>query len=126
MILSIPSRPNTRIVMVRTFPCMAVPRAIFAAGSSHLSSPTTTARTAQPSRWKGLRTTYPRRLPRMTSRSGTKDEIGALARAIDRMGASIKVAMARLAPVRAESASAAGSVWRSLSASVRDHGRSAD
>lgn len=40
------------------------------------------------------------------------DEIGALARAIDRMGASIKVAMARLAPVRAESSSAAGSVWR--------------
>jgi methyl-accepting chemotaxis protein len=54
------------------------------------------------------------------------DEIGALARAIDRMGASIKVAMARLAPVPAESASAAGSVWRSPSASVRDHGRSAD
>jgi len=53
------------------------------------------------------------------------DEIGALARAIDRMGASIKVAMARLAPARAESPSAAGSsVWRPPSASVGDPRRS--
>jgi len=40
MILPISSRPNAPIVMVRTFPCMAVPRAIFAAASSRLSSPT--------------------------------------------------------------------------------------
>jgi methyl-accepting chemotaxis protein len=53
------------------------------------------------------------------------DEIGALARAIDRMGASIKVAMARLAPARAESPSAAGSsVWRPPGASVGDPRRS--
>jgi len=53
------------------------------------------------------------------------DEIGALARAIDRMGASIKVAMARLAPARAESPSAAGgSVWRPSGASVGDPRRS--
>ena len=53
------------------------------------------------------------------------DEIGALARAIDRLGASIKVAMARLAPARAESPSAAGSsVWRPPSASVVDPRRS--
>lgn len=53
------------------------------------------------------------------------DEIGALARAIDRMGASIKVAMARLAPARAESPSAAGSsVWRPPSPSVGDPRRS--
>lgn len=52
------------------------------------------------------------------------DEIGGLARAIDRMGASIKVAMARLAPARAESPNAAGSVWRPPNASVRDPRRS--
>ncbi len=40
MILSISSRPNARIVTVRTFRCITVPRAIFAAGSSRLSSPT--------------------------------------------------------------------------------------
>jgi methyl-accepting chemotaxis protein len=40
------------------------------------------------------------------------DEIGALARTIDRMRASIKVAMERLAPVRDESASATRGVWR--------------
>ena len=40
------------------------------------------------------------------------DEIGALARTIDRMRASIKVAMGRLAPVRDESASATRGAWR--------------
>jgi methyl-accepting chemotaxis protein len=48
------------------------------------------------------------------------DEIGALARAIDRMGASIKVAMARLAPARAESSSPAGSAWRAPATSAGD------
>lgn len=43
---------------------------------------------------------------------GRSDEIGALARAVDRMGASIKVAMARLAPPRAEPVGAGGSVWQ--------------
>jgi len=46
------------------------------------------------------------------------DEIGALARTIDRMRASITVAMERLAPVRDESASAARGVWRQPSANV--------
>ena len=40
------------------------------------------------------------------------DEIGALARAVDRMGASIKAAMARLAPARAESAGSGGTSWK--------------
>jgi methyl-accepting chemotaxis protein len=53
------------------------------------------------------------------------DEIGALARAIDRMRASIKVAMGRLAPVREESASAARGVWRQPSVNVFDHRRPA-
>ena len=51
------------------------------------------------------------------------DEIGALARAIDRMRASIKVAMGRLAPVREESAGAARGVWRQPSANVIDRRR---
>src|SRR5260370_36483874 len=41
-ILSISSRPNARIVMVRTFPCMAVPSDIFAAVSPFATSVTTT------------------------------------------------------------------------------------
>jgi methyl-accepting chemotaxis protein len=53
------------------------------------------------------------------------DEIGALARAIDRMRASIKAAMGRLAPGREESASAARGVWRQPSANVFDHRRPA-
>ena len=53
------------------------------------------------------------------------DEIGALARAIDRMRASIKVAMSRLAPVREESANAARSVWRQPSANVIERRRPA-
>lgn len=53
------------------------------------------------------------------------DEIGALARAIDRMGASIKVAMGRLAPVHEESASTTHGVWRRPSANVIDRRRPA-
>jgi methyl-accepting chemotaxis protein len=53
------------------------------------------------------------------------DEIGALARTIDRMRASIKVAMGRLTPVRDESASAARGVWRQPSADVIDRRRPA-
>jgi methyl-accepting chemotaxis protein len=53
------------------------------------------------------------------------DEIGALARAVDRMRASIKVAMGRLAPVREESASAPRGVWRQPSATVIDRRRPA-
>jgi len=53
------------------------------------------------------------------------DEIGALARTIDRMRASIKVAMGRLAPGHEESASAARGVWRQPSASVIDRRRPA-
>ncbi len=40
------------------------------------------------------------------------DEIGALARAIDRMGASIKAALGRLAPGRAETGNAGTGGWR--------------
>ena len=40
------------------------------------------------------------------------DEIGALARAVDRLGASIKAAMARLAPARAESTGSGGTGWK--------------
>jgi methyl-accepting chemotaxis protein len=55
------------------------------------------------------------------------DEIGALARTIDRMRASIRVAMGRLTPtpVRDESASAARGVWRQPSADVIDRRRPA-
>jgi methyl-accepting chemotaxis protein len=53
------------------------------------------------------------------------DEIGALARTIDRMRASIKVAMGRLTPVRDESASAARGVWRQPSADVIERRRPA-
>lgn len=53
------------------------------------------------------------------------DEIGALARTIDRMRASIKVAMGRLTPVRDESASAARGVWRQPSPDVIDRRRPA-
>lgn len=53
------------------------------------------------------------------------DEIGALARAIDRMRASIKVAMGRLAPVHEESASTTHAVWRRPSANVIDRRRPA-
>jgi methyl-accepting chemotaxis protein len=53
------------------------------------------------------------------------DEIGALARAIDRMRASIKVAMGRLAPVHEESASATHGAWRRPSANVIDRRRPA-
>jgi len=48
------------------------------------------------------------------------DEIGALARAVDRMGASIKAAMARLAPPRAESAGTGGTVWKRPPSSLVD------
>ena len=50
------------------------------------------------------------------------DEIGALARAIDRMGASIKLALGRLNPSRAESGSG---VWRHPSAKATGSHRSA-
>jgi methyl-accepting chemotaxis protein len=53
------------------------------------------------------------------------DEIGALARAIDRMRASIKVAMGRLAPVHEESASTTHGAWRRPSANVIDRRRPA-
>lgn len=53
------------------------------------------------------------------------DEIGALARAIDRMRASIKVAMGRLAPVHEESASTTHAVWRRPSTNVIDRRRPA-
>lgn len=54
------------------------------------------------------------------------DEIGALARAIDRLGASVKVAMARLAPGRAETGSGNGTQWRSPNvAAPRDHRQAA-
>ena len=54
---------------------------------------------------------------------GRSDEIGGLARAVDRLGASIKVAMARLAPPRAEPTGASGNVWRHPSANAIDHRR---
>jgi methyl-accepting chemotaxis protein len=50
------------------------------------------------------------------------DEIGALARAIDRMGASIKLALGRLNPSRAESGSG---VWRHPGAKTTGSHRSA-
>lgn len=53
------------------------------------------------------------------------DEIGALARAIDRMRASINVAMGRLAPVHEESASTTHGAWRRPSANVIDRRRPA-
>jgi len=53
------------------------------------------------------------------------DEIGALARAIDRLGASVKVAMARLAPGRAETGGANGTPWRSPNVAPRDHRQAA-
>ena len=53
------------------------------------------------------------------------DEIGALARTIDWMRASIRVAMGRLAPVHEESASATRSVWRQPMAHVIDRRRPA-
>jgi methyl-accepting chemotaxis protein len=53
------------------------------------------------------------------------DEIGALARTIDRMRASIRVAMGRLTPVRDESASAARGVWRQPGPDVIDRRRPA-
>ncbi len=40
------------------------------------------------------------------------DEIGALARAVDRLGASIKAAMTRLAPARAEASGSSGTPWK--------------
>ncbi len=40
------------------------------------------------------------------------DEIGALARAVDRLGSSVKAAMARLAPARAEAAGSGGTGWK--------------
>ena len=40
------------------------------------------------------------------------DEIGALARAVDRLGASVKAAMARLTPARAEAAGSGGPGWK--------------
>ena len=52
------------------------------------------------------------------------DEIGALARAVDRMGASIKVAMTRLAPARAESVSGGAGVWRRPGVNLADQPRS--
>lgn len=51
------------------------------------------------------------------------DEIGALARAVDRMGASIKVAIGRLAPARAQSVGATGSLWRQPGANLIDRRR---
>jgi methyl-accepting chemotaxis protein len=59
------------------------------------------------------------------SEASRADEIGALARAIDRMGASIKVAMARLAPGRAETGNAVGTPWRTPNAGMKDHRRTA-
>ncbi|HZP35840.1 MAG TPA: cache and HAMP domain-containing protein [Methylomirabilota bacterium] len=44
--------------------------------------------------------------------AGRSDEIGALARAVDRLGASIKAAMARLTPTRSESAGTGGTGWK--------------
>lgn len=52
------------------------------------------------------------------------DEIGALARAIDRMGASIRVALDRLAPSRAESANPGNGTWRHPSAKMTGSHRS--
>ena len=52
------------------------------------------------------------------------DEIGALARAIDRMGASIKVALGRLVPSRAEAGNAGGSGWRRPDTRLTDSPRS--
>jgi methyl-accepting chemotaxis protein len=48
------------------------------------------------------------------------DEIGALARAVDRLGASIKAAMARLAPARTEAAGSSGSGWKRPGAGLAD------
>lgn len=57
---------------------------------------------------------------------GRSDEIGALARAVDRMGASIKVAMARLAPSKAEPVAAGAAVWRQPTGGAIDRRRAAD
>jgi methyl-accepting chemotaxis protein len=48
------------------------------------------------------------------------DEIGALARAVDRLGASVKAAMARLAPARTEAAGSSGSGWKRPNAGLAD------
>lgn len=48
------------------------------------------------------------------------DEIGALARAVDRLGASVKAAMARLAPARAEVAGSGGTGWKRPNSSLVD------
>jgi methyl-accepting chemotaxis protein len=53
------------------------------------------------------------------------DEIGALARTVDRMRASIKVAMGRLAPAHEDPPSAARGVWRQPSSNVIDRRRPA-
>lgn len=48
------------------------------------------------------------------------DEIGALARAVDRLGASVKAAMARLAPARTEAAGSSGSGWKRPNTGLAD------